>query len=121
MSHTVNILHIGGKILNYLLNDLSIFYTVCHNGDVGVGDNSQYNHFTISKREHSLVIHIVTVNFKRTVTHLLNSKAVQWSAFSALKFPSVSAVHTSTICDRKYNWLISVLNISIFCTGICIH
>lgn len=81
-----------------------------------MGDNSQCNDFTISKRVHSLVIHTVAVNLKSTVT-LLNSKAVQKSAFSVLKFQSGRDVNTSTTCDTTYYLSTSVLNIWIFCVG----
>lgn len=51
--------------MDYLFDYLSIICTVNHNSNVGMGNNSQCIHFTISTRIHSLVIHRFTVETKR--------------------------------------------------------
>lgn len=63
--HSIYILYTASINLDYLLDYLSILCTVSNNSNVGMGNNSQYIHFTISTRIHSLVIHGVTVELKR--------------------------------------------------------
>lgn len=68
--------HFAFENLDYLLDYLSILYTVCNNSDVGVRDKTQCNHLTISKRVNSLVVNTVTVDLKRIIEHTLNQSFI---------------------------------------------
>lgn len=63
--HSIYILYNVTINKDYLSDYLSIIDTVNHNSNVGMGNNSQCIHFTISTRIHSLVIHRFTVAIKR--------------------------------------------------------